>query len=1701
MTELTKKTKSELLDEIARLKAQLARYEQRDMDIRSVREKVTYLPDVNLATDPGILGKMLGNINELVYFIEITPDNKRHVRYIGPQVEQILGVTIQEYVDELDKVVTRCHPDDIPGIVETAQRLKGDRSAKAFIYRFFHSGKQEYIWIEETVYPQYDETGRHSANIGVSRDITDRKRTEGRLKENEQDLSLILNNIGEVVYYVEYDKGKKNVKYISERVEELMGLTCEEYRTMQGTMIQQCHPDDVQHVLDAVNMIRREKKPATFRYRFKHLKTGEYRWIEEQLFPRYDENGKHFANFGVTRDITSEQQALAALSESEKALSLVLNNIGDVIYHVDFLPDGKKEVRFVSENIENVLGLPKAEYLRLENDLVRYCHPDDLVMVRDTMQEVVRTPLPKTLFYRFRHAASNEYLWIEERVFPSTSPDGKIVSLFGIVRNVDALQKALEALQQSENRLLQISESSPVGIFITDETGRPVYINKKVEDISGLPADKILQHAWFRRMHPADGRRLIEKIRHAVRERSEYSDEFRFRRSENEPERWLRIKVSVIGSPKSKFSGWVGMVEDITATMESDRLLRESEEKFRMLAENASDIVYRYTLYPEPHYEYVSPSAEAITGYSPEDFYNDPYLGFKIVHPADTALLDRSEEALRTGVRLRTLPNEGIVTRWVKKNGEIIWTETRNKPVFDSKGTMIAIEGISRDITRQKNDEDALRESEERFRLLSQAAMEGIIFIRQGRIVDANEQFLNIFGYSTREEITGLTIDRIITPQQIGALQDQKYATDVSTYEIKCRRKDGKEIFVEARGQDIPLGGDMVRILTINDITERKLAENALRESERTLATLMANMPGMAYRGLYDEHWTMLFVSQGCQELTGYLPADLTHNRNITFASIVHPDDRRVGREEIETAIRTRSAFEIQYRIISSEGKERWVWEKGQGVYSPKGELLFIEGFITDVTERKHYEMEVLASRENYKNLIEKSPDGIIVMTPAGEAIYANPTILRMMGADAIEEMSSRQVFDFVLPEYLPRVKERQLQVLAGQEVPFESIRARRANGEILEIETKPVLYDYQGDPTLLIIIRDITVQRQLEKEHLRAQIAEETNRRLQAEIEERIRAERLLEANQKYVRMLIDSSLDMICASDKEGIITEFNQAAQRTFGYKAEEVIGKHVSFLYKDPKQRVDVMQELIEGRGQYSGEVVNKKKNGDIFTAYLSASVLRNDKGELIGAMGVSRDITELKKAERELRESEERYRAIYDQAYVGIARVGLDGQFLQVNDQLCLMMGYTQDEMLAKTFMDITQEDHAEQSQEFQRALIAGEIEKFRTEKRYIHKNGSLIYANLTSSIVRDSAGNPEYFVSVFQDITEKKKADEQIRMQAAKMNAVFETSTHHIWTVDREFRLTSCNRNQAEWIRKNYGVEPHVGLSMVTGEMISTEEMNNFWHQKLESTFKGQRQHFETFFTDKSGETTWREVYLNPIYDETGQAVEVSCIAHDVTDKKQSEEKLKLSLKEKEVLLKEVHHRVKNNLQVISSILNLQSSYVRDRKTLELLRESQNRIKSMAFIHESLYQTKDFSNINFSEYVHNISKNLVHSYSGPDNVPELHLETGSIFLNLDTAIPCGLVINELLSNALKYAFPNGRKGNITVQLEQNDGAIRITIADDGVGLPEDVDYRNTESLGLQLVVTLVEQINGKIRLENKKGTKFVIDFKYHTSNP
>jgi PAS domain S-box-containing protein len=256
----------------------------------------------------------------------------------------------------------------------------------------------------------------------------------------------------------------------------------------------------------------------------------------------------------------------------------------------------------------------------------------------------------------------------------------------------------------------------------------------------------------------------------------------------------------------------------------------------------------------------------------------------------------------------------------------------------------------------------------------------------------------------------------------------------------------------------------------------------------------------------------------------------------------------------------------------------------------------------------------------------------------------------------------------------------------------------------------------------------------------------------------------------------------------------------------------------------------------------------------------------------------------------------------------------------------------------------------------------------------------------------------------------------------------------------------------------------------------------------------GKLEDYEVEMVKKNGSV------INILASATKNGETISGMTMDITDKRKAQNEIKKSLQVKDMLLKEIHHRVKNNLMVISSLLSLQSRYIKDEASKSIFKDSQNRARSMALIHELLYQSNDLKRINFGSYINKLTNELFSIYVTDPNNIKLDMDIDDVMLDINTAIPLGLIVNELVSNSMKHAFPNNKQGKIDIKFKLNDGNYSMIISDNGVGFPQDYNIQNSDSLGLKIVNSLTEQIDGEIKIEVSNGTKFIINFKEETYN-
>lgn len=466
----------------------------------------------------------------------------------------------------------------------------------------------------------------------------------------------------------------------------------------------------------------------------------------------------------------------------------------------------------------------------------------------------------------------------------------------------------------------------------------------------------------------------------------------------------------------------------------------------------------------------------------------------------------------------------------------------------------------------------------------------------------------------------------------------------------------------------------------------------------------------------------------------------------------------------------------------------------------------------------------------------------------------------------------------------------------------------------------------------------------------------------------------------------------------------------------------------------------------------------------------------------------------REAERELIESEERFRASFEQAGVGIAHVAPDGRCLRINRKLCEILGYPCLEILKLRLQEITHPDELDSDAEQVRELLEGEIQTYSMEKRFIRKDGSPVWTNLTVSLVRGSMGEPKYFISVIKNISARKRAAEELMQSRQELENMLESISDGFFALDNNWRFTYLNKKATELLFRSR--EELIGKNLWK-ELPQTVE--SAFHQQFRLAMtESQPVAFEEFYRPLN---TWYAVHAYPY--QHGLSVFFS----DINERRKTEDalrnseaRLRESLREKEVLLRELHHRVKNNLQIISSLLHLQSESVRGKKITEMIRESQNRVRSMALIHEKLYQSEDLSHIDFGAYVRNLTGYLSRSYGINPDIIGFATEIEDVTISVDTAIPCGLIINELVTNSLKYAFPAGRRGSVLISVKASFNALTLVIADNGVGLPDSVDFSTVETLGLQLVQTLVGQLEGNIESIRGNGIAFTVTIPISTQN-
>ncbi|MBD3414909.1 MAG: PAS domain S-box protein [Candidatus Aminicenantes bacterium] len=834
--------------------------------------------------------------------------------------------------------------------------------------------------------------------------------------------------------------------------------------------------------------------------------------------------------------------------------------------------------------------------------------------------------------------------------------------------------------------------------------------------------------------------------------------------------------------------------------------------------------------------------------------------------------------------------------------------------------------------SQNKQKKNELNESKDQFRILFEATFEGIVIHDQGRILDANQTFAQMFGYRLNE-IKGMNVVELAAPGWKETVKDHAQKGREEPYQAMGLRKDGSVFPGELRGRKIRYQGKDVRLTAVADLTTQKEAEAAKEKTLHDLGERNKELK-LLYEVSRLSSKADLSLEEFLQKSADLIPPAWRYPE-ITCAQIT------IDNQKYKTKIFKKSQWD-QCEDIRVNGKklgtvevyyleEKPELDEGPFLKEERNLIRTLSSLLSRIIERKKTDKALEESEKLYSSVVENSNDAIIIHHD-GIIRFVNEAASRFIGVPK-NEFLGKKMTDFVHPDDREIVLDRFKQRREGKDVKsIYEVSLVKKDGSSFPAEINVSLIHYQGRPAGLVFLRDIT---------------------------ERKFTEEALRERKELLSHVFESMQEGVLVLNSDFRYTYWNKSMEQTSQVQKEDVLGqipwKKFPFLKGNIEQ---AMKKAMEGEASRGLDLKYTLANGKEGWTTESYFPLKDAEENIIGVVGLIEEITERKQMEQELRESESKFRDIFENAGEGITYTSLGGKVIEVNKAFENILGIPSKKITGKNILSLTKE----------------------------------------------------------------------------------------LLTLKNATKILPLVKN----ILKGKEVAP-----------------------------------FEARYKDKT-------LLVSSTYNPKSKRI--IGLIRDITETKKKEEQIKKSLHEKEILLKEIHHRVKNNMQVISSLINIQARRLKDHKIREMFRATRNRVMSMALVHERLYRAEDLARIDFSKYIERVAVHLMSYYRDLSQNIDLKKDLDDIFLDVTKAVPLGLITNELLTNSLKHAFPKSKKGEIKIEIKQKKNMCLLTIRDNGKGLPQDLDFKKAESMGLDLVTSLVKQINGKIELYRDKGTCFEITF-------
>jgi len=1033
--------------------------------------------------------------------------------------------------------------------------------------------------------------------------------------------------------------------------------------------------------------------------------------------------------------------------------------------------------------------------------------------------------------------------------------------------------------------------------------------------------------------------------------------------------------------------------------------------------------------------------------------------------------------------------------------------ELKNPSQIEALGNLAAV-SIKRLLAEQ-----SLRESEQKYRTLVTQSPDGIFIADlQGNFLSVNQSMCAGLGYEEEEFLSLKILD--ILPAQYADLHQQRLAailqgeTINEAAEYVVTGKGGETHYVAIHSAPFFKDNQLIGFQGIaRDITEKKKMEIRLRESEEYYRTLMETSPDAII--IVDAGGRVTFASQRTFAMFG-VPAQFSII-GMSILDFVEPGEKRRVQERMAEILSGLSQPGLTvYRLLRHDRQPFWGEVSSSPLRDAAGRSIALLLVCRDVTERRQAEEKI----QYQASLLQDVSDAIIATDESGAVRVWNRAAETIYGWKA-EEALGMPLRQLLSPIY--GFQER-------DEV-FEKLHREGAwSGEIIH-------HHHDGRP--------ITIQSSIT--NLRGPGGEAAGMvSINSDISERKRVEAEFLREKIFFEKLVATAPMGIVIADNQGRVLKVNSEFVRMFGYDFDEAPGKLIDDLVVPPENQEEARalnQSVSEGKKAVL-ESVRRTKDGTLMHVSIIIAPIHIE-GKQVAVFAIYQDISERKRAE-----------AIqhiqYKIANAVVSAETFFGLFETVRNELSALLDTTNflialyDEasgMLSAPFekdeKDTVPQWRAEKSltglvirqkrslllnkEQIQRLAQDGTIELIGSRAEAWLGLPLQINDKVLGAIVVQSYKNADAYdqgsIRIMEMIAnqlsiyiEHELAEAEILQEKAFLEALVETAPEGIAIHDKLGRVLRVN---SEFVRM-FGYDAGEVVGKVIDDLVVPLESREEAGALTGSVGAGEKVVLETVRKRKDGTLFNVSIIGAPIQIGDRQ-VAVYAIYRDITERRRDEELLRASLKEKEVLLQEIHHRVKNNLQIVSGLLTLQADQAGDKSLDEIFRDSQDRIRSIALVHEKLYRSHNLAEIAFDDYLRALVDNLITSHEQAAGRVSATYDMESILFAIDKAIPLGLIVNELVTNSLKHAFPAGRRGEIRISLRRHPGAksfalktdsgtlhvaptCELVVADDGVGLPSGQTPLGQKTLGMNLVSMLARQLQAELRFKTGPGSEFRLVF-------